>query len=105
MRNPIVNQIQYKKPMRNPSYEDLVVSSFNEQTIHQVIACDAILATKLKHNRKAMMEVASRLADHMNIINMGETYIGTNTHPINKWVDHPHLKTTDQDTDWVPNCN
>ena len=47
MRNPIVNQIQYKKPMKNPSYMKLILTGIDDQTIEQVIACDAILAASL----------------------------------------------------------
>ena len=105
MRNPIVNQIQYRKPMKNPSYMKLMFSSLDEQTIEQVIACDAILATGLKHDRRSRNEIGVRLADRFNYVNHGETIIFDEPRPINKWLNNPNLKTIDQDTDYVPNCN
>ena len=105
MRNPIVNQIQYRKPMKNPSYMKLMFSSLDEQTIEQVIACDAILATGLKDDKRARKQIGFRLAERMNYINHGESMIVDNVHPINKWLNNPHLKMMDRDTDYVPNCN
>ena len=105
MRNPIVNQNQYKKPMNKPSYKKLVFSSMVDQTIEQVIACDAILATMLRKDKEAMKQIGSRLAERLNYINTGESLIGDNVYPINKWLNNPHLEMIDRDTDYVPNCN
>jgi hypothetical protein len=105
MRNPIVDQNQYKKPMKNPSYMKLMFSSMNDQTIEQVIACDAILAASLRKDKEAMKETGLRLADRFNYVNHGESIIFDTPRPINKWLNNPNLKTIDQDTDYVPNCN
>ena len=105
MRNPIVDQNQYKKPMKNPSYMKLILSSLDDQTIEQVIACDAILATGLKDDKRARKQIGFRLAERFNYINYGESIIVDNVHPINKWLNNPHLEMKNRDTDYVPNCN
>ena len=104
MRNPIVDQNQYKKPMKNPSYMELMFSSMNDQTIEQVITCDAILAASIS-DKEAKKGIGLRLAERFDYVNHGESIIFDEPRPINKWLNNPNLKTIDQDTDYVPNFN
>ena len=104
MRNPLIDQNQYKKPMKNPSYMELILTWIEDQTIEQVIACDAILAASIS-DKEAKKDIGFRLAERFDYVNHGETIIFDEPRPINKWLNNPHLKTIDQDTDYVPNCN
>ena len=104
MRNPIVSKRMCRKPIINPSYKELIESGNEEQTFHQHIATDVILANKLKHNPEARKDIGFRLAERMNIINFGETLVGSDVLPVNKWLD-ADLYHIHQDTDFVPNCN
>ena len=56
--------------------------------------------------RMIKSEEANRsIMERLNYINHGESMIVDNVHPINKWLNNPHLKMMDRDTDYVPNCN
>ena len=104
MRNPIVDQNQYKKPMKNPSYHDLILTWMEDQTIEQVIACDAIMAASTS-DKEARKDIGLRLAERFDYVNHGESIIFDEPRPINKWLNNPHLEMIDRDTDYVPNYN
>ena len=104
MKTPIIDKKMYRSPMKNPTYSELILSNMSEQTIEQNIACDAILATKLKHDKRAMKEVGFRLANLFNHLNFGEKLIAETLYPLNCWLTETDIKKN-QDTDYIPNTN
>jgi hypothetical protein len=109
MRNPIVNQKQYMKPVRIKNELDLGIGgpTTSEMTLHQDIMQEAAFAVRTKDNKDvSKFWIGERLLRKLNAINFGE-FETTNglVREINGWLTNSYLKDDEKDVDWVPNCN
>ena len=107
MRNPIVNQKQYMKPVRIKNGSELASTPTSEMTLHQDIMEEAVLAIRTKDNKDvSKFWIGERLLRKLNAINFGE-FERTNglVREVNGWLTNSYLKDDEKDVDWVPNCN